>query len=417
MFGWLRPKAASAATIADDVQAANEPASSVDPDRLLRRLEWTVLRRLDGVLQGDYRTLFRGFGLDLADLREYQLNDDVRYMDWNVTARLQVPHVREFQEDREVAAWFVLDLSRLGRLRFAAGAQARAGERARRGAGAPVHALRQPGRRGAALGARQRSGPGAQRAPARAAHPRPHGEAGRAQRGCPRQPASAAITDLAELLATARPVIKRRSVLFVVSDFISTPGWSRRLARPRAPPRHRRGATDRPDGARAAGHRPGRDAGRRDGRATARRHARQGIPPTLRAGRGEAGRGTARRAGRRRGRLPRTRDRRAARRGAAALHAAAQAPQPARGRRGAAAPRGPEGQGDGRSDQLHLPVAYHAVAAARGAAVDARLLAGAEATRRARRAPRTAGDGRRRGDQPAAARPAAAAVAARRSPR
>ena len=111
MFGWLRPKAASAATIADDVQAANEPASSVDPDRLLRRLEWTVLRRLDGVLQGDYRTLFRGFGLDLADLREYQLNDDVRYMDWNVTARLQVPHVREFQEDREVAAWFVLDLS------------------------------------------------------------------------------------------------------------------------------------------------------------------------------------------------------------------------------------------------------------------------------------------------------------------
>ena len=78
---------------------------------LLRRLEFTVLRRLDGLLQGDYRTLFRGFGLDLADLREYQLHDDVRYIDWNVTARLQTPHVREFQEDREVAAWFVLDLS------------------------------------------------------------------------------------------------------------------------------------------------------------------------------------------------------------------------------------------------------------------------------------------------------------------
>ena len=86
-------------------------ASRPDPEAVLRRLEWTVLRRLDGLLHGDYRTLFRGFGLDLADLREYQLNDDVRYMDWNVTARLQVPHVREFQEDREVAAWFVLDLS------------------------------------------------------------------------------------------------------------------------------------------------------------------------------------------------------------------------------------------------------------------------------------------------------------------
>src|SRR5476649_2459196 len=80
-------------------------------ERLLRRLEWTVLRRLEGVLQGDYRTLFRGFGMDFADLHEYQAEDDVRYIDWNVTARMQVPYVREFQEDREVAAWFLLDLS------------------------------------------------------------------------------------------------------------------------------------------------------------------------------------------------------------------------------------------------------------------------------------------------------------------
>src|SRR5258707_6261109 len=82
-----------------------------NPDRLLRRLEWTVLRRLDGLLQGDYRTLFRGYGLDLADLREYQYGDDVRHIDWNVTARLQTPHVREYHEDREIMAWFLLDLS------------------------------------------------------------------------------------------------------------------------------------------------------------------------------------------------------------------------------------------------------------------------------------------------------------------
>ena len=79
--------------------------------RVLRRLEWTVIRRLDGLLQGDYRTLFRGFGLDLADLREYQYHDDVRHIDWNVTARLQTPYVREYNEDREVTAWFLLDLS------------------------------------------------------------------------------------------------------------------------------------------------------------------------------------------------------------------------------------------------------------------------------------------------------------------
>src|ERR671926_1856058 len=87
-------------------------ASQSRPEALLRRLEWTVLRRLDGLLQGDYRTLFRGFGLDLADLREYQYGDDVRHIDWNVTARLQTPYVREYHEDREITASFLLDLSR-----------------------------------------------------------------------------------------------------------------------------------------------------------------------------------------------------------------------------------------------------------------------------------------------------------------
>src|ERR1700704_1745512 len=81
------------------------------PDAFLPRLEWTVIRRLDGLLHGDYRTLFRGFGVDLADLREYQYHDDVRHIDWNVTARLQTPYVREYHEDREVTAWLLLDLS------------------------------------------------------------------------------------------------------------------------------------------------------------------------------------------------------------------------------------------------------------------------------------------------------------------
>src|SRR5437016_11809459 len=82
-----------------------------NPEQILRRLEWTVIRRLDGLLHGDYRTLFRGFGLDLADLREYQYHDDVRHIDWNVTARLQTPYVREYNEDRDINAWFLVDLS------------------------------------------------------------------------------------------------------------------------------------------------------------------------------------------------------------------------------------------------------------------------------------------------------------------
>ena len=85
--------------------------SPIPPDALLRRLEWTVIRRLDGLLHGDYRTYFRGSGLDLADLREYQFHDDVRHIDWNVTARLATPYVREFNEERDLTAWFLLDLS------------------------------------------------------------------------------------------------------------------------------------------------------------------------------------------------------------------------------------------------------------------------------------------------------------------
>ena len=80
-------------------------------EALLQHLEWTVIRRLDGLLLGDHRTLFRGSGLELADLREYQAQDDVRHIDWNVTARMQTPFVREHQEDREINAWFLLDLS------------------------------------------------------------------------------------------------------------------------------------------------------------------------------------------------------------------------------------------------------------------------------------------------------------------
>jgi uncharacterized protein (DUF58 family) len=81
------------------------------PDRLLRRLEWQVIRRLDGHLQGAYRTVFRGTGIDFDSLREYTAEDDVRHIDWNVTARLDEPYVRQYTEDRDLTAWLVLDQS------------------------------------------------------------------------------------------------------------------------------------------------------------------------------------------------------------------------------------------------------------------------------------------------------------------
>ncbi len=99
----------------------SNPSYKRSPEAILQMCEWTVLKRLDGLLQGDYRTLFRGFGIDLADLREYQTHDDVRHIDWNVTARMQTPYVRQFTEDREVTAWFLID--RTASMNFGSGEQ------------------------------------------------------------------------------------------------------------------------------------------------------------------------------------------------------------------------------------------------------------------------------------------------------
>jgi uncharacterized protein (DUF58 family) len=84
-----------------------DPAATLTPERLLRRLEWRIVRRLDGRLQGDYRTLFRGAGVDFTDLREYEPGDDLRHIDWNVTARMDAPYVRQYVEDRELTAWLL----------------------------------------------------------------------------------------------------------------------------------------------------------------------------------------------------------------------------------------------------------------------------------------------------------------------
>jgi uncharacterized protein (DUF58 family) len=204
------------------------------PDQLLRQLEWTVIRRLDGLLQGDYRTLWRGAGLDLADLRAYQHGDDVRHIDWNVTARLDEPHVRQFTEDRELSAWFLLDLS--GSIDF--GSNERTKLSVSEGFVTVLARLltRHGNRVGALLYSRQVDGmlPARtgrnhvleliQRMRQRPAPPKP-------QRKRRRGAAPAQQTVLADLLRSGDTLIRRRSMIFVVSDFISAPGWEDALGR------------------------------------------------------------------------------------------------------------------------------------------------------------------------------------------
>ena len=87
-----------------------------EPAEVLRRLELAVTRRLDGLLHGDYRGLVPGHGTEAGEARPYVPGDDVRRIDWNVTARMRTgafadPHIRETIADRELETWLVLDLS------------------------------------------------------------------------------------------------------------------------------------------------------------------------------------------------------------------------------------------------------------------------------------------------------------------
>ena len=78
---------------------------------LLRALDITVARRMEGLLAGDYRSRLLGQGSELAQIRPYVLGDDVRQIDWNVTARTGEPHVRVQQAERVLVTWLVLDTS------------------------------------------------------------------------------------------------------------------------------------------------------------------------------------------------------------------------------------------------------------------------------------------------------------------
>ena len=191
------------------------------PDRILLHLDWHIVRRLDGILQGEYRSLFHGGGLDLADLREYQVEDDVRNIDWNVTARMNAPYVRQYIEDRDVTAWFMLDMSPS----MAFGAVERHKEAVMVDLVATLGRLLT--RNGNRVGAMLYNDGVELTIPPRG---------GRTQvlrlikdMLTTRRTSGGSTTDLTPLLDSALNAIKRRSLIFLISDFICVPGWARPL--------------------------------------------------------------------------------------------------------------------------------------------------------------------------------------------
>jgi len=223
------------------------------PEQVLSRLEWRVIRRLDGRLAGDYRSLLRGSGIDVADLREYQPDDDLRHIDWNVTARTDIPHVRQYVEEREVTAWLLLDRSpsmgfgpidrskravltdvaatlaqllvrggnRVGALLFDTAVERTVppGQGRTQVLRILTHLLREP-------------------EPASAHGPitgttmsfRSGKRTGLTFRRPRAEPPAGSTTDLAVPLLAALGIARRRSLIVVVSDFLSRPGWERPLA-------------------------------------------------------------------------------------------------------------------------------------------------------------------------------------------
>jgi uncharacterized protein (DUF58 family) len=203
-------------------------------DRLVGRLEWQVVRRLDGRLQGAYRTVWHGPGIDFADLREYTPEDDVRHIDWNVTARLDVPYVRKYTEDRDITAWLVLDRS--ASMRFSnneTGKDSVLNELA-------VCLARLLTRTGNRVGAILYDNETQQVIPPstgkvhtlRLANDimRPAPQARRWSRKARRSAAQGVTTDLSAMLKMAAATARRRSLVFVISDFIGDAGWDRMLA-------------------------------------------------------------------------------------------------------------------------------------------------------------------------------------------
>lgn len=105
------PRNAVSPTTAPAPASPTQAAADERTREVLRRLELDVARRLDGLLQGDYRGLVSGLGSELGETREYQPGDDVRRMDWHVTARTSTPHVRDSIADRELETTVLVDLA------------------------------------------------------------------------------------------------------------------------------------------------------------------------------------------------------------------------------------------------------------------------------------------------------------------
>src|SRR5581483_7253098 len=195
---------------------------SVSDGRLeaaLRTLELTVRRRLDGLLQGNHLGLVPGPGSEPGEARPYQPGDDVRRMDWAVTARTTEPHIRQTVADRELETWMVVDLS--ASLDFGT-ASCEKRDLAVAAVAAVVHLTQGGGNR---VGALVATGERTIRIPARGGLQNARGLIRKVAQ-TPRAPEGVR-GDLAAAVEQLRRPPRRRGLAVVISDFLGDLSWER----------------------------------------------------------------------------------------------------------------------------------------------------------------------------------------------
>jgi uncharacterized protein (DUF58 family) len=193
------------------------------PEHALRRLELTIVRRLDGLLQGDYLGLLPGPGSEPAEAREYQAGDDVRRMDWNLTARTTMPHVRDLIADRELETWLLVDAT--ASMDFGTGRVEKRDLAV--AAVAAVGFLTE--RAGNRVGAYILQGAGSRHIPARTGRAHLFGLL-RTLLSAPRSLPGGTRRDIGHGADLLRRTVRRRGLVVVVSDFLDEPaGWERQL--------------------------------------------------------------------------------------------------------------------------------------------------------------------------------------------
>lgn len=190
-------------------------------DAALRALELDVRRRLDGLLQGNHLGLVPGPGSEPGEARPYQPGDDVRRMDWAVTARTTVPHIRDTVADRELETWLVVDLS--PSLDFGT-ASCEKRELAVAAAAAITHLTRGGGNR---VGALVATGADTVRIPARGG--RMHSQGMIKRIATTERAPEGTRGDLAVALEQLRRPPRRRGLAVVISDFLGEINWERAL--------------------------------------------------------------------------------------------------------------------------------------------------------------------------------------------